>query len=105
MLQFLLERRAAGLRFRIVRGEIYEEADPSHPPRLLRAERQGPRGRRTAEQPYELAASHHSITSLAQKAKKGAANKFLATITNDPADLNLHVRSQAEAGAGVAPAV
>src|SRR5262245_51091070 len=42
--QLLLERRAASLRFRVVRGQIYKDADPPHPLWLLRAEWQGPRG-------------------------------------------------------------
>jgi hypothetical protein len=50
------KRRNAGLRFRVVRIDGHEHADPSHPLALLRAHRERPR-RRAAEQRDELAAS------------------------------------------------
>jgi hypothetical protein len=43
---------------RIVRGQIHERADASHPIALLRARRERPRNRRAAKQCDELAASH-----------------------------------------------
>jgi hypothetical protein len=63
--QPLLEGRPAGLRFRVVRGEIYEEADPAHPLWLLRTDSERPRRRRAAEQRDETSPIH-SITSSAR---------------------------------------
>src|SRR5262249_45183334 len=46
--------------------------EPDHrQPRLLRARRQRPRGRRAAEQDDELAPFHHSITSSARASSVG----------------------------------
>jgi hypothetical protein len=56
--QPLLEGRSTGLRFGIVRSEIYEEADPPHPLGLLRSSRQRPCNRRAAKQCDELAPPH-----------------------------------------------
>jgi hypothetical protein len=58
LLQALLERRDTGLRFGIAHGQIHEHRDAPHSLRLLRGRRQGPRGRRAAEQRYEFAAFH-----------------------------------------------
>ena len=55
-LQPLQERPEAGLRFRIVRGQVHEHADAPHPLGLLRPRRERPRRRRAAEQRDELAA-------------------------------------------------
>ena len=57
MLQSLQERREAGLRFRIVRGDAHQHADAPHPLALLRTRRERPRRRRAAEQRDELAPS------------------------------------------------
>src|SRR5262249_684203 len=59
-------RRSAGLKLRVVSGAGHQHADAPHPLRLLRARREGPSRRRTAEQRDELAASNHSITSSAR---------------------------------------
>jgi hypothetical protein len=58
-----MERRDAGLSFRIVRSQVHEHADPPYSVWLLRARRERARDRRPAEQRDELAALHHSITS------------------------------------------
>jgi hypothetical protein len=58
LLQPLLKCRAAGLRFRIVRREIDEQADPPHPLALLSACSQRPDGRRAAEQHDKLTPLH-----------------------------------------------
>src|SRR5262249_6803473 len=60
-----MERCETGLKHRIVRGAGQEDADPPHALALLRARRERPRGRRAAEQRYELAPLH-SITSSAR---------------------------------------
>src|SRR6516165_8613384 len=60
-----MERREAGLCFRIIRSEWHEHADAPHPLDLLRARRERPRHRRTAEKRDELAPVH-SITSSAR---------------------------------------
>jgi hypothetical protein len=49
LLQLLPERRNARLSFRIVRGQIHQNADPPRPLALLRPRRERPRGRRAAE--------------------------------------------------------
>jgi hypothetical protein len=64
-LQALRKHYDAGLRFRIVRGDCHEDADPTHPISLLRPRRERPRDRRAAEKRDELAAAAHSITSSA----------------------------------------
>src|SRR5262245_23154911 len=64
LLQPLQERCEASLVVGIVRIPRHEHTDPPHPLRLLRARREWPRGRRSADQRYELAALH-SITSSA----------------------------------------
>src|SRR5262249_41728227 len=51
------ERSDASLSFQIGRSRAHEHVDAPHPLAVLRARRQRPR-RRTAEQRYELAASH-----------------------------------------------
>src|SRR5258706_2734390 len=58
LLQPLRERCDAGLPLQIVRGEWHEHADVPHALALLRAGRERPRGRRTAEQRDELAPPH-----------------------------------------------
>src|SRR5262249_52735782 len=63
--QRLCDRQHAPLRYQIVRRETHEYADAPHP-LLLRARRERPRCRRAAEQRYELAPAHHSITSSAR---------------------------------------
>src|SRR5262249_24430135 len=60
-----MERRDAGLSFRVVRARGHQHADAPHPLALLRARRERPRGCRTAEQRHELAPPH-SITSSAR---------------------------------------
>jgi len=45
-------------------GRIHKHADAPHPLALLRARRERPRGRRSADERHELAALH-SITSSA----------------------------------------
>src|SRR5262249_10590800 len=55
----------AGLRLWVVGGQIHEQADATHPLALLRARRERPCCRRTAEKRDELAPSH-SITSSAR---------------------------------------
>src|SRR5262249_14652980 len=47
-----------------------QDTDGDYFPRLLRARRERPRGRRPAEQRDELAPSHHSITSSASASKR-----------------------------------
>ena len=71
LLQPLLKRGDAGLRFAIVRGDGHEHADPPHAFGLLRPRRERPRCRRTAEQRDELAPSYHSITSSARASSVG----------------------------------
>src|SRR5262249_32931919 len=69
LLQPLRESGEPSLTFRIVRGEIHEHADAPDALALLRARRERPRGRRAAEQRYELAALDpraHSMTSSAR---------------------------------------
>jgi hypothetical protein len=53
-----MERREAGLKFRIVRGCGQEYADAPHPLGLLRPRSQRPRDRRAAEKRDELAPPH-----------------------------------------------
>src|SRR5262245_52025627 len=65
-LQPLQEGSEPCLVMRIVRCCGEEHADAPHPLALLRARRQRPRSRGTAEQRDERAASHHSITSSAR---------------------------------------
>jgi hypothetical protein len=55
---------------RIAFGVSQQHANPPHPLGLLRARRERPRGRRAAEQQYELAALH-SITSSARASSDG----------------------------------
>jgi hypothetical protein len=50
-----MERRDAGLSFRIVRSCVHEHADSPHPFALLRARSERPCGSRAAEQCDELA--------------------------------------------------
>src|SRR5262245_65126546 len=65
-----MERRHAGLSFRIVRSEVHEHTDSPHAPGLLRADAERPRRCRGAEQQYELAPPH-SITSSARASNCG----------------------------------
>jgi hypothetical protein len=58
-----LKCRAAGLRFRIVRREIDEQADPSHPLALLSSRGEGPRNCRTAKKTDEIAPSHVALAT------------------------------------------
>src|SRR5262245_30128375 len=64
----LCERGEPGLPLGIVRGDIREHADAPRAFDLLRARRERPRSR-AAEQRYELAPPHHSITSSARASK------------------------------------
>src|SRR5262245_21549805 len=66
LLQSLQKSSDTRLRFRIVRSEVREYADPPHPLRRLRPRRERPRGRRAAEQRNELTPAGHSITSSAR---------------------------------------
>src|SRR4051812_38630034 len=68
----------AGWRFAIVRRERHENADASHPLTLLRARRERPRRSRAAEQPDELAATDHSITSSARASNVGGISRLSA---------------------------
>ena len=71
LLQPLQERRDAGLRIADrPRRELDEHADAPHPLALLRARRERPRRRRTAEKRDELAPPH-SITSSARASRDG----------------------------------
>jgi hypothetical protein len=47
----------AGLSFRVIRGQVHEDADPPHPLALLCGRRERPRNR-AANQRDELAPSH-----------------------------------------------
>ena len=58
-----MERREAGLCFRIIRGQVHEHADAPHPLGLLRVRRERPRRRRAADQRDELAPSHGASLS------------------------------------------
>src|SRR6516162_121866 len=60
-----MERCDAGLSLGIVRSHVHEHADAPHLLWLLRARREWPR-HRAAEQRYEIAPPHHSITSSAR---------------------------------------
>src|SRR5262249_11684795 len=73
--QRLSERQKAGLSRRIVRGCVHEHADAPHPLALLRARLERPRCRRAAEQRYELAPAHHSITSSARASSVGGTSR------------------------------
>src|SRR5215813_4259344 len=53
----LPKRRDIGLRFCIVVSESRQHSDPAHSGRLLRARRERPRRRSTAQQRNELASS------------------------------------------------
>src|SRR5262249_62043848 len=74
VLQRLAERCNARLCLRIALGKAHQHADPSRPTGLLRARRERPRGRRAAEQRYELAPSH-SITSSARARSVGGISR------------------------------
>jgi hypothetical protein len=56
--QFLPERRAARLTFRIVRERRVQHVDPSHSLRLLRTRNERPSTRRTNNPFNEIAPSH-----------------------------------------------
>jgi hypothetical protein len=58
LLQSLVERRDAGLSFRIVRSHGHEYTDAPHSLRLLRARRKRPPDRRTAKKCDEVAPLH-----------------------------------------------
>src|SRR5262245_35731359 len=62
------------LRVRIVLGNPQQYRDPPHPPALLRARRERPRGCRAAEQRDELA-PFHSITSSAMASRLGGTSR------------------------------
>src|SRR5262249_6418412 len=69
LLQPLDKGHDARLSFRIVRGQIHQHANATHPLALLRPRRERPGCRRAAEQCDELAALQlrgHSITSSAR---------------------------------------
>ena len=55
LLQFLPERRNAGLRLRVIAGQVHEHADAPHALALLRRRRARPRNCRAAEERDELA--------------------------------------------------
>jgi hypothetical protein len=57
-----------------IRSVIKLSADAPHPLALLRARRERPRHCRAAEQRYERAPLHHSITSSARESKVGGEN-------------------------------
>ena len=57
MPQFLYKRSQASLTLRIVRGQGHERTDASYSVALLRARRERPRCRRTAEQRDKFAPS------------------------------------------------
>src|SRR5262249_20282699 len=60
-----------------------QEPDGRQLPRLLRARRERPRGRRSAEQRYELAPFHlcgHSITSSARASSVGGTSRPRALV-------------------------
>src|SRR4029450_13020983 len=68
-LQSLPKSYQTRLCFWIMLGQSYQYAEPLHSVGLLRARRERPRSRRTAEQSDELAPLHfsaHSITSSAR---------------------------------------
>src|SRR5262249_13628562 len=67
-----MERRHAGLSFRIVRSEVHEHTDAPHAPGLLRPRGGRPR-RRAAEQRDELAPSHSITSSAATSSLSGTA--------------------------------
>src|SRR5262245_60223066 len=68
-----MERRHAGLSFRIVRSEVHEHTDASHAPGLLRSRRERPRTCRAAEQRDELAPLHSITSSAATSSLSGTA--------------------------------
>ena len=61
----------SSLSFGIVSCQVHEHADTPHRLPLLRARRERPRHRRTAEQRNEFAPPHHSITSSARASSVG----------------------------------
>src|SRR6516162_5200331 len=69
-----MERRDAGLSFRIVGGEVHEYANAPHALSLLRARCERPRNRRAAEQRDERAPPH-SITSSARASSVGGTSR------------------------------
>jgi hypothetical protein len=60
------------LRFRIVRREIDEQADPSHSLALLRARRDRPRNRRATKKTDEIAPSHVALADCDASLVRGA---------------------------------
>jgi hypothetical protein len=63
LLKFLPERGDLGLPFRVALGIRHKRTNPPHSIRLLRARRERPDGRRTAEQRDERAPLHSSTSS------------------------------------------
>jgi hypothetical protein len=61
--QLLHQRRNPSLRYRTILILRHKHADAPHPLRLLRAGRERPRGRCTAEQRYERASPHGALPS------------------------------------------
>src|SRR4051794_2771544 len=74
LLQLLQQRRDAALAFRIVRGQVHENADAPHPLALLRASREWPCHGGAAEPSDELTAPH-SITSSARASSVGGISR------------------------------
>src|SRR5262245_22893251 len=73
-LQSLAERGQVPMTFRIIRTP-HQHRDLPHALALLRPRRERPRGRRAAEQRYELAAAAHSITSSAMAESPGGISR------------------------------
>src|SRR5262249_23807889 len=75
LLQPLQKCRVASLHLGIIGGVGHERAYAPHALGLLRTHRERPRCRSAAEQRYELAPAHHSITSSARATKIGETSK------------------------------
>src|SRR5262249_12406489 len=77
LLQTLQKCGDAALPLRIVRGQVHEHADATHPASLLRVHRERPRARCAAEQGDELA-TLHSITSSARVSSVSGMSRSIA---------------------------
>ena len=95
-LQPLQERSDAGLRFRIVRDQVREHADATHPLGLLRARRERPRSRRAAEERDELAPFHRRMSPALQTERLahlgGLGDLLRCGISNRPMSARGHER-------------